>query len=68
LIIGGAGTHAGIEATVRDMREHDYHAVIASDACSGAGTPHHAASMLTLTFAQIGTTQEVLEALENAEA
>jgi nicotinamidase-related amidase len=66
LIIGGAGTHAGIEATVRDMREHDYHAVIASDACSGAGTPHHTASMLTLNFAQIGTTDEILDALANA--
>ncbi|MPZ50318.1 MAG: isochorismatase family protein [Dehalococcoidia bacterium] len=66
LIIGGAGTHAGVEATVRDMREYDYHAVIASDACSGAGAEHHAASMLTLTFAQRGTTQEVLDALDKA--
>jgi nicotinamidase-related amidase len=65
VIIVGAGTHAGIEATVRDMREYDYRAVIASDACSGIGTPHHAASMLTLTFAQIGTTDEVVEALRS---
>ena len=66
LIIGGAGTHAGIEATVRDMRELDFHAVIASDACSAVGSDHHAASMLTLTFAQIGTTDEVVTALEQA--
>ncbi len=66
LIIGGAGTHAGIEATVRDMRELDYLAVIASDACSGVGTDHHAASMLTLTFAQIAATQEVVEAIRKA--
>jgi nicotinamidase-related amidase len=66
LIIGGAGTHAGIEATVRDMREYDYNAVIASDACSGIGTPNHAASMLTLTFAQIGTTGEVIAAIATA--
>lgn len=66
LIIGGAGTHAGIEATVRDMREYDYRAVVASDACSGAGTDHHAATMLVLTFAQIGTTEEIVHALEQA--
>jgi nicotinamidase-related amidase len=63
VIIGGAGTHAGIEATVRDLREYDYSAVVASDACSGISTPNHAASMRTLTFAQIGATQSVIEAL-----
>ena len=68
IIIGGAGTHAGVEATVRDFREHDYRGIIASDACSGAGSPNHAASMLILNFAQIGTTDEVLEAMENAPA
>jgi nicotinamidase-related amidase len=66
LIIGGAGTSAGVEATVRDMREYDYGAVIATDAVSGAGSEHHAASMLTMTFAQRGTTAEVVEALEAA--
>jgi nicotinamidase-related amidase len=66
VIICGSGTHAGIEATVRDLRELDFDAVIASDACSGAGTDHHAASMLTLTFAQRGTTDEVVEALQSA--
>ena len=68
IIICGSGTHAGIEATVRDMRELDFDAVIASDACSGVGTDHHAASMLTLNFAQRGTTDEVLAALEAAAA
>ena len=66
LIIGGAGTHAGVEATIRDMREYDYRAVVATDACSAAGSEHHAASMRTLTFAQRGTTAEVLEALDAA--
>lgn len=66
IVICGSGTHAGIEATVRDMREQDFDAVIASDACSGVGTDHHAASMLTLNFAQRGTTDEVVAALESA--
>jgi nicotinamidase-related amidase len=66
LIIGGAGTHAGVEATVRDMREYDYNAVIATDACSAAGSEHHAASMRTLTFAQRVTTEEIVAALEMA--
>jgi nicotinamidase-related amidase len=66
IIICGSGTHAGIEATVRDMRELDFDAVIASDACSGVGTEHHAASMLTLTFAQRGATDEVVDALKSA--
>jgi nicotinamidase-related amidase len=66
IVIGGSGTHAGIEATVRDMRELDFDAVIASDACSGAGTDHHTASMLTLNFAQRGTTDEVVAALQAA--
>lgn len=66
IVICGSGTHAGIEATVRDMRELDFDAVIASDACSGAGTDHHAASVLTLNFAQRGTTDEVVAALEAA--
>ena len=48
------------------MREYDYRAVVATDACSAAGSEHHAATMQTLTFAQRGTTQEVLEALEKA--
>jgi nicotinamidase-related amidase len=66
IVIGGSGTHAGIEATVRDMRELDFDAVIVSDACSGAGTDHHTASMLTLNFAQRGTTDEVVAALQAA--
>ena len=64
IVICGSGTHAGIEATVRDMRELDFDAVIASDACSGVGTDHHAASMLTLSFAQRGTTDEVVAAFQ----
>jgi nicotinamidase-related amidase len=66
LIIGGAGTSAGVEATIRDMREYDYRAVVASDACSGVGSEHHTATMRTVTFALIGTTAEVVEALEKA--
>ena len=68
LVIGGSGTSAGIEATVRDMRELDFHAVIASDACNGVGTDHHAATMRTVTFAQIDTTDEVVAAIEKAPA
>jgi nicotinamidase-related amidase len=68
VIIAGAGTHAGVEATIRDLREYDYHAVVASDACSGAGTEHHQATMRTVGFAHIGTTEEVLRALEKAPA
>ena len=68
VIIGGAGTHAGVEATIRDTRELDFSCIVASDACSGVGTEHHTASMLILTFAQIGTTQEVVEAIRQAPA
>jgi ureidoacrylate peracid hydrolase len=69
VIIGGAGTGAGISSTAYACRERDFAAIIASDACNGAGTEHHAAAMLNLgSFAQVGTTDEIVEALSTLRA
>jgi nicotinamidase-related amidase len=69
VIIGGAGTGAGISSTAYACRERDFAAVIASDACNGAGSEHHAAAMLNLaSFAQVGTTEEILTALTSMPA
>ena len=64
VIIGGAGTGAGISSTAYACRERDFAAIIASDACNGAGTEHHCAAMLNLgSFAQVDTTAAIVEAL-----
>lgn len=69
VIVGGAGTPAGVASTIYATRERDFSCVVASDACSGAGSDSHKATMLNVsTFAQVGTTQEVVEAMENAPA
>ena len=38
LIVGGAGTGAGVSSTVYGARERDFNVVVASDACNGVGT------------------------------
>ena len=64
VIIGGAGTGAGVSSTAYACRERDFSTVVVADACNGAGTEHHTAAMLNLaSFAQVGTTAEVIEAL-----
>jgi nicotinamidase-related amidase len=67
IIIGGSGTGAGVSSTIYASREHDFGCVVASDACNGAGTEHHKAAMLNASsFAQVGTTSEVVEAMAKA--
>ena len=67
VIIGGSGTGAGVSSTIYAARERDLACVVASDACNGVGSEHHTAAMLNLsTFAQVGTTDEVVESMERA--
>ncbi len=67
VIIGGAGTSAGVASTTYASRERDFGCAVASDACNGTGSESHTATMLNIsTFAQVGTTREVVEAMENA--
>lgn len=67
-IIAGGATHAGIESTVRSARDLDFKTVVVEDACRGGSDGHHEASIFNMsTFAQIASTDEVVEAL-NARA
>ena len=69
VIIGGAGTGAGVASTVYATRERDFRCVVASDACNGLGTENHRAAMLNMSsFNQVGTTDEVVAALAQAAA
>ena len=65
MIIAGGATHAGVESTVRDARDRDFHVVVVSDACRSGSAEHHAASILNMsTFAQMAAVDEVIAALE----
>ncbi|MPZ50319.1 MAG: isochorismatase family protein [Dehalococcoidia bacterium] len=67
VVVGGAGTGAGVSSTVYATRERDFACVVASDACNGAGSESHKAAILNMsTFAQVGTTEEVVTAIEKA--
>lgn len=67
IIIGGSGTSAGVASTIYASRERDFSCVVASDACNGVGSENHKATMLNVsTFAQVGATKEVVEAMEKA--
>ena len=64
LIVAGGATHAGVESTVRSARDLDFRTVVVSDACRAGDEGHHEASLFNMsTFAQIGTTDEVIEAM-----
>ena len=67
VIVGGAGTGAGISSTVYAARERDFHSVLVTDACNGVGSENHRAAMLNLSsFAQVASTQEVVSAMLRA--
>lgn len=64
-IIGGAGTVAGVESTVRDARERDFFSIVASDACRGDKVHHDTSLMNMATFAQVGVTDDIVEAIKS---
>ena len=67
VIIGGAGTPAGVASTVYGTRERDFRCVVASDACNGIGSATYQAAILNMSsFAQVGTTEEVVTTMEQA--
>ncbi|MEX2599480.1 MAG: isochorismatase family cysteine hydrolase [Dehalococcoidia bacterium] len=64
MIIGGVATHAGVESTVRDARDRDFDSIVAADACAGGTPANHEASLLNMrTWAQVVSTQEIVDAL-----
>jgi ureidoacrylate peracid hydrolase len=69
IIVGGAGTGAGISSTIYAARERDFRSVVVADACNGAGSENHRAAILNLSsFAQVGSTEEVVSAMLGASA
>jgi nicotinamidase-related amidase len=67
VIVGGAGTGAGVSSTIYATRERDLACIVASDACNGIGSDMHKAAMLNVgTFAQVALTEEIAAALANA--
>lgn len=67
IVIAGGATHSGVESTVRDARDRDFHVVVVSDACRSSAVEHHNASIFNMaTFAQIATVDEVIAALDAA--
>ena len=64
IVIAGGATHSGVESTVRDARDRDFHAIVVSDACRSADVEHHKAALFIMaTFCQIATVDEVIAAL-----
>jgi ureidoacrylate peracid hydrolase len=67
IIVGGAGTGAGISSTIYAARERDFRSVLVADACNGVGSESHRAAILNLSsFAQVGNTDEAVSAIERA--
>ena len=48
LVIAGGATHSGVESTVRDARDRDFHGVVVSDACRSGSVEHHNASIFNM--------------------
>ena len=67
IIVGGAGTGAGVSSTIYAARERDFRVVTVSDACNGAGSENHRAAMLNLSsFTQVASTEEAVTAMLEA--
>lgn len=67
IVVGGAGTGAGVSSTIYAARERDFRVVTVSDACNGVGSESHRAAMLNLSsFTQVATTEEAVDAMLEA--
>lgn len=65
IVIIGGSTNSGVESTVRDARDRDFHTIVVSDGCRSSSPPHHDASLFNMAlFSQIGTVDEVIAAME----
>lgn len=65
IVIAGGSTNSGVESTVRDARDRDFHTIVVSDACRSNSPAHHEASLFNMAlFSQIGTVDEVIAALD----
>ena len=68
IIVAGTGTQAGVAATLFAARDLDYATVVVSDACRGGREAHDASMLIFSAFCQVGTTEEVVAALESLGA
>ncbi|WP_158969416.1 cysteine hydrolase family protein [Paraglaciecola sp. L3A3] len=66
LVFCGITTECCVESTVRDAFHHDYHTIVAPDACAAYETDVHNASLYTMasSFALLSNTHNICEMWE----
>ena len=71
LIISGGSTDVGVCATVFAGRDHDYHLIVARDACATGHDQRAHDALMELVFprmARIRTTDEIIEMIRGKSA
>jgi len=70
VVVVGIATSMGVESTARAAHEHGYHVTLATDAMTDRdpGDHEHAVTRVFPRLGEVGTTQDVIDALDASHA